>query len=321
MDKGQALSEVFHVSITEQFSLLSDPVRVRALCLLRHQELAVGEIGRVLDLPQSSVSRHSKALHTAGWLTRRTEGTSTRLSFQPDALTAEQARIWALIAADAEGNVVVAEDRQRMEQLVAQREVSSTEYFGQVATQWDRIRTDLYGAGLDARALAALLPPDWVVADLGCGTGALLPELAQGVRRVFGIDRAQEMLDLAQVRTAGLPNVTLRLGGLEDLPLDDGQVDVALCNLVLHHVPDTAAVFAEVARVLKPGGSFVIVDMVAHDRAPYRQTMGHAHLGFRGEDLAYLGEGVGLPMLSHQRLGPVPGAMGPGLFVARFVRT
>jgi len=280
----------------------------------------VGEIGRVLDLPQSSVSRHSKALHTAGWLTRRTEGTSTRLSFKPDALTAEQARIWALIAADAEGNVVVAGDRLRMEQLVAQRAVSSREYFGQVATDWDRIRTDLYGEGLDALALAALLPPDWVVADLGCGTGALLPDLAQGVRRVFGVDREQAMLDLARARTAGLPNVVLRHGGLEDLPLQDGEIHVALCNLVLHHVPDTGAVFAEVARVLRPGGTLVIVDMVAHDREPYRQTMGHAHLGFRAEDLAYLGEGAGLPMLSHQRMKAAPGAMGPGLFVARFLR-
>jgi ArsR family transcriptional regulator len=85
---------------------------------------------------------------------------------------------------------------------------------------------------------------------------------------------------------------------------------------VLHHVPDPAAVLADVARVLKPGGRVLIADMLAHDREEYRQQMGHVWLGFADDQLRRLLAAAGL---QHTRIVPLPPdaeAKGPALFVA-----
>ncbi len=116
--------------------------------------------------------------------------------------------------------------------------------------------------------------------DLGCGTGALLSTLAPHVARVIGVDASDEMLAAARARTAGLDNVELRRGTLEALPIDDATLDAATMMLVLHHLPSPALALAEAARVLKPGGRLLVVDMAPHEREEYRQQMGHVWLGF-----------------------------------------
>src|SRR6185436_4617065 len=85
---------------------------------------------------------------------------------------------------------------------------------------------------------------------------------------------------LAAAKAIVPAHVDLRQGTLEALPIGDGEVDVVLLVLVLHHVPDPARALAEAARVLKPGGHLVVLDMQPHDREDYRQRMGHVWLGF-----------------------------------------
>ena len=63
-------------TLSQRLALLAEPVRIRILALLEQQELVVGELVRILQLPQSTVSRHLKALRTAGWIERRSEGTA-----------------------------------------------------------------------------------------------------------------------------------------------------------------------------------------------------------------------------------------------------
>ncbi len=99
------------------------------------------------------------------------------------------------------------------------------------------------------------------------------------MRRVIGVDHSREMLGVARRRLAGRDNVELREGDLEALPIDDAELDAALVALVLHHLADPAAVLAEAARVIRPGGRLLIVDMLPHDREVYRVEMGHAWLG------------------------------------------
>jgi ArsR family transcriptional regulator len=162
-----------------------------------------------------------------------------------------------------------------------------------------------------------MLPADCTVADLGCGTGALLPALAASGARVLGVDREEAMLEVARERTAGLPNVELRTGLLDALPIRDAEVDIAVCALVLHHVREIGPVAAEVARVLRPGGRWLVVDMVEHDREDFASTMGHQHLGF-SESTVRAWSPMAL-RLFHQ-LPPDPGAQGPGLFCATMQR-
>lgn len=143
----------------------------------------------------------------------------------------------------------------------------------------------LYGAD-DREAL----PDAAALASLGCGNPTAVAELAEGetvldlgsgggidvllsARRVgprgraIGIDMTDEMLDLARRNAveAGATNVEFRKGHIEALPVDDGAVDVVISNCVINLSVDKSAVFAEMHRVLCPGGRIGIADIVAED--------------------------------------------------------
>ncbi len=184
------------------------------------------------------------------------------------------------------------------------------------AGRWDRVKDSLYGPRADLRALPALLDPNWVVGDLGVGTGALAATLAPHVARVVGVDRSPQMLAAAAGRVAEFANVELREGDLERLPVDDGELDVAIMSLVLHHALDPVKVLSEAYRSLSPGGRAVVVDMRAHDRDEYREEMGHLWPGFEPPAVELWMSRAGFRALSVALLAPDPGAEGPLLFLA-----
>ena len=309
----------------DDLSALAEPIRVRLLRVLAREELAVGELARVLQTPQPTVSRHLKQLDGGEWVLRRKVGTATYYRLTPDSLPAAARPLWTTVleAVDAEGAdpaSVWAEDLRRLDGVVAARAADSAELFRRLGGRWDDVREELFGSGFVLATVAALVPPGLRVADLGCGTGAILPVLAAAGAQVTGVDREAAMLEVARQRTAELPNVQLREGLLDALPLPSASVDVALAQLVLHHVRELAPVFTEVARVLAPGGRFVILDMVEHAREEYRDTMGHQHLGFSEAFVRELARAAGLRLTSWRPLPADPAAQGPSLFVATIAR-
>jgi SAM-dependent methyltransferase/DNA-binding HxlR family transcriptional regulator len=310
--------------VFDRLAALSEPLRVRMLRVLTHEELAVGEIARVLQTSQPTVSRHLKQLDAGGWVLRRPVGTATYFRVDEGSLNDESRALWSLVRseveADANGTASqYAEDLRRLEGVVSARGGDSEAMFRRLGGRWDGMRRELFGEGFVLATLAALLPRSTRVADLGCGTGALLPLLAQGAALVYGVDREEAMLEVAAARSADLPNVILLNGKLDALPLPDAAVDVALCQLVLHHVRELQPVYREASRILAESGRFVVVDMVAHDREEVRDTMGHQHLGFSRERVAELAAEAGLVLQTWRTLPPDPDAHGPGLFVAVMV--
>jgi ubiquinone/menaquinone biosynthesis C-methylase UbiE/DNA-binding transcriptional ArsR family regulator len=298
--------------VYESLNLLAIPIRVRLLRLLELEELGVGELERVLQVPQSTVSRHLKLLRDAGWVQLRKDGTASLVALS-DALDADARNLWELVKAQTDGDH--ADDGLRLAAVLAAREVDSRAFFGRVAGQWHQLRQELFGHGFMGAALAALLPRELVVADLGCGTGEALEALAPVVDRLIGVDREPAMLEAARRRLVGQPHVELRQGSLEEPPLEAGEIDVALIMLVLHHVQDPGAALAGAARALRAGGRVVVLDMVAHDRDEYRRTMGHAHLGFEEAQIRRWGREAGLELRSWRVLAPDPEASGPLLFL------
>ena len=304
----------------DRLSALADPTRSRLLLLLHRHELTVGELCSALQLPQSTVSRHLKTLADEGWVTARAEGTSRRYAMPGAALDPGARRLWHLVRDQVGTTPSARHDLSRAEQVLLERRSTSQAFFSSRAGQWDKVRAELYGSRADLTPLAALLDPSWVVADLGCGTGQTTAALAPFVGRVIAVDESSAMLAAARRRLVERDNVELRSGRLEDLPVDDGELDAAIMSLVLHFVVDPAAVLAEVARALRPGGRLLLVDMVPHEREEYRTTMGHLWLGFDAAQINAWLESAGFADVRVMPLPPDPQAKGPGLFTARALR-
>jgi ArsR family transcriptional regulator len=229
-------------------------------------------------------------------------------------------RLWHLVRDQVGATTSARQDLVRAEQVLHERRTTSQAFFSSRAGQWDRVRSDLYGMRADLAPLGALLEPSSVVGDLGCGSGQTSAALAPFVQRVVAVDESSAMLAAARQRLVGCENVELRSGRLEDLPIEDASLDVAVLSLVLHFVVDPAAVFAEAARVLRGGGRLLVVDMEPHEREEYRTGMGHVWLGFSVEQLATWSEDAGFTQLRIVPLPPDPQAKGPALFTARAVR-
>jgi ubiquinone/menaquinone biosynthesis C-methylase UbiE len=302
--------------ILDQLASLADSTRSRILLLLDGQELSVSELCNVLQLPQSTVSRHLKALSDAGWVSGRAEGTSNVYAMSREARQPSSHRLWSLVREQVGASPAAMQDQRRLQAAMASRRSRSVEFFTSSAGQWDRMRDEMFGNRFHLAALAALLDADATMGDLGCGTGQVSEAIAPFVARVIGVDSSAPMLQAAQSRLQNQTNVELRRGELEALPIDDNLLDVATVMLVLHHVPEPARALAEVARVLKPGGRLVLVDMLPHDRENYRQQMGHVWLGFSGEHVERLLADAGF---ERRRLVPLPAdpkVKGPALFAA-----
>ena len=303
-------------AILDHLTALSDPTRSRILLLLDRHELTVSELCTIMQLPQSTVSRHLKALVDSGWISARAEGTSHLYTMERDEQDPAARRLWLLVREQVGPTHAATQDHRRLQAALAERRTKSQEFFSSSAGQWDRLRDDLFGDRGHLAALAALAGSDWVVGDLGCGTGQVSASLAPFVAKVIAVDESAAMLQAAKRRLAGLDNIDLRRGQLEDLPIDDGRLDMASLMLVLHHVPEPGKALAEVARALKPGGRVIIGDMLPHDRESYRQQMGHVWLGFSDDQLGGLLAEAGFEQTRMVPLTPDPRAKGPGLFVA-----
>ncbi|HYM23884.1 MAG TPA: metalloregulator ArsR/SmtB family transcription factor [Vicinamibacterales bacterium] len=309
-------------AILDHLQSLADTTRSRLLLLLDRHELTVTELCSITQLPQSTVSRHLKALADAGWVAARAEGTSNLYTMTRDELDPSARRLWLLVREQVGPAPAAAQDQRRLQSALAERRTKSQEFFSSSAGQWDRVRDELFGDSFHLSALAGFADPDWVVGDLGCGTGQVTAAVAPFVAKVVAVDSSAAMLQAAKkrVHARGLENVDLRRGDLEALPIDDARLDTAMMMLVLHHVPEPERALADVARVLKPGGRLVVVDMLPHDREHYRQQMGHVWLGFSEEHVhRMLGEGFSGVRVAG--LAPDPRAKGPGLFVATARRT
>ena len=302
-------------TIFDHLTALSDPTRSRLLLVLDRQELTGSELCMVLQLPQSTISRHLKVLGDERWVISRADGTSRRYRIAVEELGATK-KLWHLVRDQVVASPAAQQDVQRLQGVLANRRTASQAFFSTSAGQWDRLRLELFGNRLDLIGLLGLLDESWTVGDLGCGTGQVSELLAPFVTDIIAVDESTAMLNAARKRLQPYGNVAVRHGDLAALPIEDQSLDVALLFLVLHYAADPDAIVRQVTRVLKPDGRVLIVDMMPHDREDLTQRMGHVWQGFSQDDVSRWVQHAGLGMLRYHPLPADSIAKGPTLFAA-----
>ncbi len=303
-------------TVLDRLSLLAEPSRSRILLLLDKHELTVGELCTILQMPQSTVSRHLKLLVDDGWIIARGEGTSRFYKLVANRLDNAMRDLWAVVSSQFLVTGLATQDARRADSVLAKRRDRAQIFFLNSANMWDAMRTEMIGARTDLLALFDLLDPAWIVGDLGCGVGHISEALAPCVSRVIAVDESGPMLDAAKLRLDEHENVDLRAGTIEALPIDDNALDVAVLLLVAHFVTDPAKAMREIRRVIKPGGRLLIVDLMSHDRVEYVIQLGHVWQGFDAEQMKQWLTEAGFQSCRYRALPADPAAKGPALFAA-----
>lgn len=301
-------------AVFDRLGTLADSTRSRILLLLEGTELTVGEICSVMQLPQSTVSRHLKILSDEGWVAARDSGASRFYTLLPGKLDPFAKRLWHVVREQVTSSPAAQQDARRRESVLSVRRVKMQSFFTGAASNWDETRAELIGSRTDLLALLDLLDESWTVGDLGCGTGQLSAALAPVARRVIAVDESGAMLTTAKKRLATFENVDVRTGNVEALPIEDAELDVALLFMVTHFVLEPTKVLTEVHRALKPGGRLLILDLTSHEREEYSLQMGHIWQGFDEEQIRGWVTDAGLSVMRYRVLPADPKAKGPALF-------
>jgi ArsR family transcriptional regulator len=263
---------------------MGDPSRLRILLLVQGMELAVGEIAQVLQQSQPRVSRHLRILAEAGLIDRVREGAWVFVRLSATATAVSVLALIHTLAAQADSSEDLgAADRARLGQVRADRAAAVDAWFAAHAGEWEQERSlHTREAGVEQAILAALAGELGDLVDVGTGTGRMIELLGRQARTALGLDRNPEMLRLARNRidASGLASARVQAGDMYALPLPAGACDSLLLHQVLHYADNPGAVIAEAARVLRPGGRLLVVDLLPHAREELRQERRHVRLGF-----------------------------------------
>lgn len=295
-----------------QLRAAAEPTRLRLLALCARGAFCVSDLCDVLGQSQPRLSRHLKLLVEAGLLERIPEGSNAYFQVPPGA---EVARV--ILARLPETDPLLAADRRQAVRLAAERAREASDSFRRDGADWDETRAlGLPAAAIEAALLDALPERMGRLLDIGTGTGRLLEIAAPRVESALGVDASREMLALARARLAerGLAGrCAVRQADMYRLPLADAAFDAVALQMVLHYAEDPAAALAEAARVLKPGGSLLVVDLASHGRAELLERHKHRWPGFDDAALAgWLGEaGCALADPMTVEGGPLPVRLWP----------
>jgi ArsR family transcriptional regulator len=273
-------------SILKTLRLVSDPSRLRLLLLLAEEELSVAELQEILVLGQSTISSQLAQLKQAGLVEDRRTGKSNLYRMEAAAASG----LLKDVLQEARLEVSEAEaDRAAARLVLRKRQDRMRVFFDSVA---GRLGKD-YVPGRSwkslAEALLRLLPP-MEIADMGAGEGAFSLLLAQRAKRVVAIDASEKMLEVGREQAArhGIVNIEFRQGDMEEVPISNASLDLVFFSQSLHHALHPDRAIQEAARILRPGGRIVVLDLLKHRFEEARELYADEWLGFSEAELEAL---------------------------------
>jgi len=275
-------------SILKSLKLLSDPTRLRILMLLGSEALSVVELQEILGMGQSRISTQLSLLKAAGLVSDARSGKNNIYSCVAAPGLMDLAR-------KASAEVVEIEpDRSALRHLLRKRRDRTRAYFDDLAGRFGKD----YVPGRSWKALAEALLKVLnyrIVADLGAGEGTLSQLLAQRAEKVIAVDLSPKMVEFGQALAAqhGLANLEYRLGDIEEPPIDDSAVDLAILSQALHHAEHPQRAIDAAFRILKPGGRMIVLDLLQHQFEEARELYADRWLGFSESELAGMLERAG----------------------------
>jgi ArsR family transcriptional regulator len=275
----------------------AEPTRLRILALTARGSFCVMEFTEILGQSQPRLSRHLRLLCEAGLLDRVREGANVWFALpSPDSPGGSLAR--AVLDRVAEDDATLVADRRQAARVLAERARVASESFRRTGADWDEMRALDLPAPAVEDALLRSLPEAGLgrLLDIGTGTGRLLEVLAPRVTAAVGIDASRAMLALARSRLArpGLMHCSVRLADMYRLPMTEPVFDTVVLQMVLHYAEDPAGALTEAARVLRPGGLLLVVDLALHDRPDCMERFAHRWPGFSTERMHELFGNAGL---------------------------
>jgi SAM-dependent methyltransferase len=187
------------------------------------------------------------------------------------------------------------EDRDNLDRILQKRRRVSEQYFNLIAGKLGRHHCP--GRSWEAIGhLALRLVPAITVADLGAGEGLISQLIARRAERVWCIDNSPRMVEVGTelAKKNGLANLAYKLGDIEQVPLPDKSVDLAILSQALHHASHPQTAVNEAFRILRPGGQLLVLDLKEHNFEKARELYGDLWLGFKESGLHLLLKKAGL---------------------------
>ncbi len=278
--------------------LLSDPTRVRLLALLEREELTVAELSAVLRLAQPRVSTHLAKLKEADLVRDRRAGVSSYYRYNGELDTKEGALLRAL--KDNVDDAILRDDERRLPALLAKR-ARAEGWADTVAGDMERH----YSPGRTWEALArgmTQLVETGDVLDIASGDGVLAELLASRARSIVCVDASERVVAAARQRLKAFGNVQVRVGDMHALDVAAPRFDLVLLMHALTYSERPAAVIAEAARVLRPGGRLLAATLARHAHRTAVEPFEHRNLGFTPDELREFARKAGLDVIACERL-------------------
>ncbi|KZZ21836.1 hypothetical protein A3749_17210, partial [Oleiphilus sp. HI0078] len=285
--------------LSQALKACGDPLRLQILQVLQFETFGVLELTQLFNTKQSGMSHHLKVLSQSSLVEAQREGNAVfyrrPVSFDSQRVKSTTEQLFSLVDQCPLDQSL----QDKIKCIQEQRAVQSQAFFSRNADRFHEQQELIAKHSLYAQASFELLLQEQranlaeqTIIEFGPGEGHFLRPLSETYKSVIAIDNSQDMLNKARAfaLSEGLNNITFELGDTHSYKNlcnknERPQVDAAVMNMVLHHVPAPAQIFIDVYAILKPGSSLVICDLAHHNQEWARESCGDLWLGFEAQEL------------------------------------